>query len=126
VYKKIRETFDLVALLGILRDVEIDKINCSTERLLLHNGVEGVIQQNKEFPRSSLNLVLTCPTYPYNIIWVNLNWLELCKFEPHEVIGKTLNVLQQWAIFDPLSLDINKQNAKILMTELEEILVGNR
>lgn len=58
----------------------------------LNNGVEGII--TCEIP---LNLVLTNPIPPYEIIWANQTWCTLYEYEQAEVKGQTFDSLQ-WSL----------------------------
>jgi hypothetical protein len=68
VYKKNLDDgiFELIALLGILRNADLqDQVIPDIDCICIHDGIEGIIEQNKKGHLSKLNIVLTCRTYPY-------------------------------------------------------------
>ena len=65
---------------------------------------------------------MTDPQHPFKIIWVNQQWCNLCGFQPEEVMGKTLNLLQQWSLFDAYNREKNIVISKDLMLELTDKL----
>lgn len=108
----------IAALLGVVRDINCKNIlSGNINHIPLNCGVFGVQTCNLD-----LNLVLTNPQAPYTVIWVNKHWCDLCEFQPEEIIGKSLNILQQWSIFDSFNRSKNIAISKDMMLELEEKL----
>ena len=108
----------LAALLGVVRDLNCkDILSGNINHIPLNCGIIGIQACNID-----LNLVLTNPQAPYKVIWVNKQWCDLCEFQSEEIIGKSLNILQQWSIFDSFNRSKNIAISKDMMLELEEKL----
>ena len=115
---------EVIALLAVFRCMTIGQ-GCERnkrydKRLLkipYDQGIEG-IQECK----LDLNLCITAPKYPFQIIWVNTEWCILTGFSSAEAIGHSLKILQQWSIYDILNKKDNENVVHCLMLEIEDKL----
>lgn len=115
---------EVIALLAVFRCMTIgqgyDRNKKYDSRLLkipYDRGIEGIRECKLD-----LNMCMTEPKYPFRIVWANTEWCILTGFSSAEAIGHSLNILQQWSIYDILNKKDNENVVHCLMKEIEEKL----